>query len=116
MILKLVASIGIISLVGVHAFGLDASPSTTVSENLLHISPSQIGSFPSSETGGMDPEVRRIYLSMIPPEQEPLVTDSGRFIVSSVESYDVGTVISSCSFIARKNIISLLTALGMTNP
>lgn len=62
----------------------------------------------------MDPEVRRIYLSTISPEQIPLVTDSGRFIVSSVESYDVGAAdISGCSFIARKNILSLVSAFGL---
>lgn len=107
MILKLVASVSIISLVGVHAFGLDGSPGTTVPENLPHTSSL------SADSAGMDPEVRRIYLSMIQPEQIPLVTDSGRFIVSSVESYDVGAAgISGCSFIARKNIISLTTAFG----
>ncbi len=109
MIHKLVASIGIMSLVGVQVFGLDTSSSAIVSGN-----PSYTNDSPSA-SGGMSPEVRRIYLSMIAPEQAPLVTDSGRFIVSSVQSYDVGTVISSCSFIARKNIIALLAALGMTN-
>lgn len=97
------------SLVGAQVFGLDTSSSAIVSGNSSYTNDSP------SASGGMSPEVRRIYLSMIAPEQAPLVTDSGRFIVSSVQSYDVGTVISSCSFIARKNIIALLAALGMTN-
>lgn len=64
----------------------------------------------------MDPTVRQMYLSAIAPTVVPLIADNGGFIVSSVESYTVGIGVSSCSFIARKNLLDLLTVLDIPNP
>ncbi len=60
--------------------------------------------------------MRLMRLTIQKPEKTPIVLPNGRIVVSSVESYDVGTVISSCSFVARNNIMALLDAMGITVP
>lgn len=69
-----------------------------------------------SQTGGMSHEMRLMRLTIQKPDKTPVVLENGRFIVSSVESYDVGTVVSSCSFVARNNIMALLDTMGITAP
>ena len=64
----------------------------------------------------MSHEMRLMRLTIQKPEKTPIVLPNGRIVVSSVESYDVGTVISSCSFVARNNIMALLDAMGITVP
>jgi hypothetical protein len=68
---------------------------------------------------GMDPVVRRIYNSMVQPVAQPIVSDNGGFLVSSVTSYTVSdeTVKPiSCSFIARRNLAQLLDIFGIYAP
>jgi hypothetical protein len=68
---------------------------------------------------GMDPIVRRIYVSMIQPETNPTIAPNGGFVVSSVASYDVndqGVKPISCSFIARQNLAQLLDAFRIHAP
>lgn len=65
----------------------------------------------------MDPEVRRIHLSVQKPSKIPTVLENGRIVVSTVESYDVdGKGISPCSFTARSNIVHILGAMGLPAP
>lgn len=67
--------------------------------------------------GGMSPEVRLMHLNIQKPTKIPTVLDSGRIVVSTVESYDVASKsVSPCSFVARNNIINLLDAMGIPTP
>ena len=69
--------------------------------------------------GGMDPTVRRIYLSMVQPEIQPTLSNNGGFLLSTVESYtvsDEGVKPISCSFIARQNLGALLDAYRIYAP
>jgi len=52
---------------------------------------------------------------MVSPSTQPVLADNGGFVVSSVESYTVDAGVSSCSFIARKNIGELLDAMGISS-
>lgn len=63
----------------------------------------------------IDAEKEVLFVEM--PTKTPVVTDDGRFVVSSVESYSVGKTDNrtSCSFIARNNLQELLTAMGIIN-
>lgn len=73
----------------------------------------------SEKPTGMDPTVRRIYVSMIQPETKPTIAPNGGFVVSSVVSYDVndqGVKPISCSFIARQNLAQLLDAFRIHAP
>ena len=51
------------------------------------------------------------------PSKIPTALENGRILVSTVESYDVyNPNVSACSFIARNNIMQLLTAMGIALP
>ena len=91
-------------------FGLENGESTTTTSPL----PLSSDTVMSHVVGGMDPTLRRIYLSLVPPTKKVIVSGNGRFVVSSVESFTSNaTDISSCSYIARKNLGVLLDALGI---
>lgn len=63
--------------------------------------------------------VRRIYLSMVTPSKQPVMSPNGGFWVSSIESYtvnDEGIKPISCSFIARRNLGALLDVFGIFAP
>lgn len=65
----------------------------------------------------MSPEVRLMHMRVQKPSKIPTVLENGRVVVSTVESYDVNAKnVSPCSFTARHNLMSILSAMGISSP